>query len=287
MSVYQYMKVILNMKLNNYFHKSLGLRFNRETFYGSLKELLHLNNYLSFARTEILNMFGATALGALWQPITLTVIVFGVGFIFSTLFNIPTKEYIPYFATSLVLWQFLVMNMNEFSSKFSRPDQYQNVPYPKLILYLINIISKNTFILILNLSVVLGTFIITEHNISLLNWLCAGFGLFLYVLFNFGIGVFLALFGSRFSDVPNVVQNLLQIMFYITPVMWKPETITQTWIYEYNPLYYVLSLVRDPLIYQTFSPFFYIVTLSIISLICIVALFVWSMFAWRINYHAK
>ncbi len=287
MNAYHYIKVIYNMKFNDKIHNLLGLRLNRETFNASLKELLKLNNYSSFARTEILIMFGATTLGVLWQPLTVSVIVFGVGFIFSSLFNIPSKEYIPFFAISLVLWQFLVANMNEFSSKFSRPGEYLNFPYPKLILYLISIISKNTFILILNLSVVLGTFIITGHKVSFLSWLFAIYGLFLYVLFIFGVGVVISILGSRFSDIPNIVQNFIQIMFYITPVMWTPNSINKNWVYEYNPLYYALSLVRDPLIYQSFSSLFYIISSCLILLIWIFALLFWSMFAWRINYHGK
>ena len=287
MSVYRFIKEIFNVQLNDIFHKRSGLRFNRETLTTSIRELIDLKNYFRFAHNEMMNMFGRTTLGAFWQPITTGVIVMGVGFIFGALFNISSKEYIPYFATSLVLWQYFTTNMNEFSGKFSRPGEYQHIPYSKLILFLVNIFAKNSYILLLNLSVIIITFLITGHNVSILNCLGAGFGLILFTLIIYGLGIILSVFGSRFSDVPNVVQNSLQIMFYITPVMWKPETISHAWVYEFNPLYYLFSLVRQPLIYHDFLPTFYILSVSFTFLVWVIAVLLWSMFAWRINYHTK
>jgi lipopolysaccharide transport system permease protein len=70
----------------------------------------------------------------------------------------------------------------------------------------------------------------------------------------FGITVFLmlipvAIFCTRFRDFPQIVANALQIMFFATPIMWRPDVLRNFhWIAEYNPLAHMLNIVRLPLL---------------------------------------
>jgi ABC-2 type transport system permease protein len=58
---------------------------------------------------------------------------------------------------------------------------------------------------------------------------------------------------ARFRDVPQIVANLMQVLFLITPVLWSekgaPETL-QT-IASVNPLTHFLAIAREPLLGQT------------------------------------
>ena len=59
-----------------------------------------------------------------------------------------------------------------------------------------------------------------------------------------------AVFCTRFRDFPQIVGNALQIMFFATPIMWRPETLLRTfhWIAEFNPLAHLIDIVRLPLL---------------------------------------
>jgi len=80
-----------------------------------------------------------------------------------------------------------------------------------------------------------------------------------YLLFPLGLvaaainGLWLAIvfgiLGVRFRDVPQTVTTLVQVAFFITPVMWRVEMLgNNRWIAEMNPLYHLLEVLRAPLL---------------------------------------
>jgi ABC-type polysaccharide/polyol phosphate export permease len=57
----------------------------------------------------------------------------------------------------------------------------------------------------------------------------------------------------RFRDVPPLVSSALQIAMLITPLFWPADTLSgsKRFVFvELNPLYYVVDVVRAPLIGQ-------------------------------------
>ena len=61
----------------------------------------------------------------------------------------------------------------------------------------------------------------------------------------------LGAFCARFRDVAPIVGSIMQIAFFLTPIIWKPELIDGNAVYlVFNPFYPLLALVRDPLLGQ-------------------------------------
>jgi lipopolysaccharide transport system permease protein len=63
------------------------------------------------------------------------------------------------------------------------------------------------------------------------------------------------LFGAlcaRFRDVPQIIGALLQIAFFITPVMWNATILeghhNAGLLIQLNPFYYILEILRAPLL---------------------------------------
>ena len=232
-------------------------------------------------------MFGATSFGALWQPISIGVIVGGVGFTFGKLFRMDASSYIPFFCISLILWNFFVNSINELSALFRNPGEFQQHQYNKLLMFPMKVISKNIFQLVLNLSIFVITALFFQLSFTITNALVSTLGLLLFLLIVYLLGILASLIGSRFSDFPNVILNFLQIMFYLTPVMWKPEIMPHKWLYEYNPIYYLLHLVRGPILDGQANFQLYIFAVSLVFALFVLAVTFWSIFAWRINYHTR
>jgi lipopolysaccharide transport system permease protein len=55
---------------------------------------------------------------------------------------------------------------------------------------------------------------------------------------------------ARFRDIPPIVGSLLQMAFFVTPVIWKPELINakRQWLLPLNPFNAMLEIVRAPLL---------------------------------------
>jgi len=60
----------------------------------------------------------------------------------------------------------------------------------------------------------------------------------------------LGLVSARFRDVPMIVSSTMQISFFMTPVFWKAEQLSERsrQILYYNPLAAFLDVLRAPLI---------------------------------------
>jgi len=63
------------------------------------------------------------------------------------------------------------------------------------------------------------------------------------------VTVLLGAFCARFRDVAPIVGSVMQIMFFVSPVIWKPQQLGQAAIYlPFNPFYSLLEIMRGPLL---------------------------------------
>ena len=54
---------------------------------------------------------------------------------------------------------------------------------------------------------------------------------------------------SSFHDLEQVVTNIVQVLFYATPIIWMPSLVLGREFYmEYNPFYHVINIIRIPVI---------------------------------------
>jgi ABC-type polysaccharide/polyol phosphate export permease len=81
------------------------------------------------------------------------------------------------------------------------------------------------------------------------------------------------------------VATVTQMMFLLTPILWRPEQIPgREWIYLFNPFYYLVQIIREPLEGISPSPFIWGVALAMTSAGFIVSLLFFSRFRNRIVY---
>ena len=85
--------------------------------------------------------------------------------------------------------------------------------------------------------------------------------LFVVTIAGAGLGLILAVFGARYRDLQPAVLVVTAILFLFSPVMWNAEQLqVNQWIYQYNPFYYLLTLLRDPLLGQAPPPWLWLAT---------------------------
>jgi ABC-type polysaccharide/polyol phosphate export permease len=79
--------------------------------------------------------------------------------------------------------------------------------------------------------------------------------LFVVMAAGSGIGMALGVFGARYRDLQPAMGVLSGFLFFISPVMWRAEQLNENeWIVQYNPLHYIITLVRDPLLGRVSAP---------------------------------
>jgi ABC-type polysaccharide/polyol phosphate export permease len=119
-----------------------------------------------------------------------------------------------------------------------------------LITVLFRSVEKNLIIFFHNLVIVIGIYVyfgIWPGWVGLI--VIPGF---LLVLMNLlVIGLPLAILGARFRDVAQITQSLLQVIFFLTPIFWFPNSLSKdSWIILLNPATHYIDLIRSPLLGQ-------------------------------------
>jgi ABC-type polysaccharide/polyol phosphate export permease len=90
---------------------------------------------------------------------------------------------------------------------------------------------------------------------------------------------------TRFRDIPPIVATVTQMMFLLTPILWRPDQIPgREWIYVLNPFYYLVQVIREPLEGISPSLFTWTVALGLTAVGFVVSLLFFSRFRNRIVY---
>jgi lipopolysaccharide transport system permease protein len=108
-------------------------------------------------------------------------------------------------------------------------------------------------------------------------WLLVPLGLLLIAIVSFVGGLLCALLCARFRDLPQIVGNLMQVAFFISPVMWRPEALQeQAWyVVGLNPFAAFLRVVSEPMLGRVPGALTY---LSTVVAITVLAAVTWPLF---------
>ena len=198
---------------------------------------------------EIRQRYARSKLGPFWLTISMGVLVASLGVVYGTLFGQNLNAYLPMIAVGLVMWGLLSSIINEGSTAYINSANYIRQVHTPRLLYILQVAWRNVVIFGHNFVIVLAVLIIFGvKSWATLPLFIPGFVLFL--LNATWMGAIAGLVSARFRDLPQIVSALLQVAFYITPILFHGGMLAgkHQWIVEYNPLAYLIDIVRQPLV---------------------------------------
>lgn len=195
--------------------------------------------------------YRGSVIGPFWLTISMAVMISGLGMLYSQIFGVSVREYFPWVAFGLVSWSLVSSLINEgcqvFISNGSiiRQNRIPFTAFPmRLCLRALLVFIHHTPIFIL-VMLILGV----QVTFSLLFVLP---GVATILVAGFFSSLFLGLFSVRFRDVPQIIASIIQIGFFLTPIIWRPdsgrgEVIGRIFV-DFNPFAHFISLIREPLL---------------------------------------
>ena len=86
----------------------------------------------------------------------------------------------------------------------------------------------------------------------------------------------IATLSARFRDIPQFINSLAQILFFVTPIMWMPELLGDHLLLNINPFYHLIEIVRRPLLgfAPTLFDYAVVVLITVLNLAISGAIFV-------------
>jgi len=197
---------------------------------------------------DIRTRYRGSLLGPFWLTISTGAMVGAMGTIYSTLFGIDMKDYLPFLAISLVLWGYLASLVADACLGYIQNEGLIRAVRMPFALYAARIVLRNILILAHNLVVIVVVDIVMRSWPGPLALLAIP-GVVIWLLDSLAVTVLLGALCARFRDIPPIVGSIIQMAFFITPVIWHPDRIgADQWLLPFNPFYGLLEIVRGPLL---------------------------------------
>lgn len=195
-------------------------------------------------------MYRRSTLGQLWITLGMAVTIICVGLVFGQILNFPVSDYVPFLASGIVLWNFLSSSVVDGANAFITAESLiKQLPVPK-VAFIVRAISKNIFTLGHNILLIPIAMVILGAQVNL-NILLFPLGFLISTVAIGGAIIPLAIFSARYRDLPPIVASVMGVAFYVTPVLWKPESIANEathLLLGLNPIYHLLQIMRLPLL---------------------------------------
>lgn len=215
-----------------------------------LFSLNHISLGLLLGWSDILSRYRRSVIGPFWLTISMGVMISCIGLVFGGLFNTPMGDYFPFLAAGLILWTFIVGTLNDGCLGFiSAEGIIKQLPVP-LFVYVIRVVWRNLLMLAHHILILPLVLVILGWSFSPITLLVIP-ALILVLLFLSSLVFLLAIVCARYRDLPQIVANVLQVGFYLTPIIWMPALLPKrlgSLILDWNPFYHLVELLRAPLL---------------------------------------
>jgi len=210
--------------------------------------------WLALVRGDLRKRYRRSVIGLGWsllQPLAMTTVLCVV---FSSLFQMEIREFCPFLMTGLVTWGFFTAAMSLGCHCILHGESYiRQMPAP-LAIYALRTVLTAGFHFIVGLVVAIG-----------LTWVLKGFGntaallalppaLVLIFLTAWALAIGMGILNVLFQDTQHLIEVGLQILFYITPIIYPAKTLADrglNWLVDLNPFAAFMELIRAPVLEGT------------------------------------
>lgn len=205
--------------------------------------------------TDVRQRYSRSRLGQFWITLSTAVFVFGIGVVNASLFRTAVVDYLPYVSAAFLIWNLMTGVLNDATVAFVQAAGFlRQQALPKTV-FVLRPLVRHAVVLAHNL-VILPVVFIACGVAPGLDVLAVAPGLVVLAAALLGLSMALGVLATRFRDLPQLVQNLLQLGFFLTPVMWRPEQLSpeMSAVLAWNPFATLLGLVVGPLLGRVPGP---------------------------------
>ena len=191
-------------------------------------------------------------LGPFWITISMAVMIYSMGFVYSKLFQVNLGEYFLYISGGMLAWFLLSTTLIEMMHGFTDAQTFILQLKMPFSVYIMRVITRNFIVLGHNVLAVIPLLIYFK---CMPNFALIFFALAVIAVSMLSIGTLFAMIGARYRDVQQVITSILQVGFLLTPIMWNADMIPGRAILAVyaNPFYYFVELLRSAVL-NTYPP---------------------------------
>jgi ABC-type polysaccharide/polyol phosphate export permease len=221
-----------------------------------VEEFLALAKYreliLQFVSRSIKTRYKRSFLGVVWTLLNPLLSMAVLTIVFSQVFKFTIDYYPVYVLSGLVIWNFYSSTTSTAMSDMLWGGSLLGRIYVPKSVFAVSAIGTGLVNLLISL-IPLGIIALILGVPLSPAILVMPFAILILGVFSLGIGLALSTAAVYFADMLPVYEVGLTILMYATPIIYPIEIIPPQfqWLLRFNPLYYMVIIFRDPLLYGT------------------------------------
>jgi ABC-type polysaccharide/polyol phosphate export permease len=230
---------------------------------------LKWRTWLTLAYLDIKLRYRRSVLGPFWITLSMAITVYSMGYLYGHLFHTDLQTYYPFLVAGMLSWSLIATAINDSTDVFIlSEDLIKTIKLP-YTLYVHKLAARNMIIFFHNVIVMIPILIIF-HQAAKVNFntlILFPSLIIIYInimVFSFVVGIM----GARYRDITQIIKSLIQVAFFLTPVLWNPNILSKKAqsLILLNPFYSFVELIRAPL--MGYMPGF-----SIVAITCSITIF--------------
>jgi ABC-2 type transport system permease protein len=205
---------------------------------------------------DIRQRYRRSVLGPIWITISMAVTAVALGILYAGLFGNDLSVQLPYILVGFIVWTFISGCISEGSDVFiDNEGLIKQLPAP-LSVHVYRLIWRQILFFAHNLIVYAVMFVIFPQS---LDWrsLTVFPALLLLAVNGAWVALLFGIVTTRFRDLAPITQSLVQLLFFLTPIVWiyedllsNPAVAERARLVEFNPLLHFIEIVRQPMLGQ-------------------------------------
>jgi ABC-type polysaccharide/polyol phosphate export permease len=217
-----------------------------------VRELVEVVRYRDLLGLLISNItksrYKRSALGVVWTLLNPLLNMAVLTFAFSHMFRFSIVHYPVYVLSGLILWNFFTQTTTYAMSTLVWGGGLLKRIYLPRSIFAVASIGNGLVNLGLSLVPLLAIILIVGHPVHL-TWWFVPLAVLLLAMFSLGVALLMSALAVFFADVVEMYAVVVQVWFFLTPVMYPKEMLPArfVWYLNLNPVYNLLELFRVPI----------------------------------------
>lgn len=206
--------------------------------------------WMTLAYQDIKVRYRRSVLGPFWLTLSMAITTYSMGYLYSHLFHTDLQIYFPFLVSGMLSWALISGSVNELiDSLVGSEGMIKQIKLP-YSLYIHRVATRNILVFLHN-SVVIIPIIAIFHKVAKLdlNTLLLIPGLLIIYFNSITYGIVLAVIGARYRDLSQVIKSMIQVIFFLTPIMWQIDVLppNKRFFALLNPFASFVQIIREPL----------------------------------------
>jgi ABC-type polysaccharide/polyol phosphate export permease len=198
---------------------------------------------------DIIARYRNTLLGPIWNAAYIVAQALALALVFGGVFHQPLHVIMPFILSGMVGWVLGPATILECAGLlmwFAGTVKTQNFPF---LFYAFRVVARAGLMFLHNIIALVLVLPLFGHipvmNFTIVPALCV------IMLLSVPFCLLLGMVCARYRDIQMLVANFSNVFFVVTPIIWMPSSLPgarNAAYLIYNPFYYMVDLIRQPIL---------------------------------------